>query len=220
MIKGIIFDFNGTLVFDDEINRCAWKKTFVEITGLNEEEYTEFRKKYKCVNNYPTLEAIFNYCNIPYTKENILEWSHHKEEKYHEIAISSSYQLVKGAEEFLNYIKEKNVPFNMATASIDFNVDFYFEQLNLSRWFNRDIVAYDDGVATTKKQIYLTAAKNINLDIKDCLVIEDSYAAMLQAKEAGVIKFIQMDKNKHNIDLKEVIQKVNDFSEIDKTIFE
>lgn len=221
MIKGIIFDYNGTLVFDDEYNREAWRITYKEITGKSSEDYFEFTKRSNGNMNYPYLEAIFKENNLPYTKELLLKWSHHKEEIYHRLVKEkNNYKLVNGAEEFLYYIKEKKIPINIATASIKYNVDFYFDELNLYRWFDKKIVGHDDGISNTKEEMYKYAAKNINVKIEDCLIIEDSKIAMHQALDAGCKKIIQMNKNKHHVELKEIIQKVNDYTEIDKTIFE
>ena len=46
--------------------------------------------------------------------------------------------LADGVEEFLDYLKENNIPRTIATMSEKDNVDFYIENFQLAKWFDID----------------------------------------------------------------------------------
>ena len=42
----------------------------------------------------------------------------------------------------LNELKEENIPYILASASIKENIDFYFETFALERWFEKENTVY------------------------------------------------------------------------------
>ena len=49
-----------------------------------------------------------------------------------------------------NYLKEHNIPFTIASASIKENIDFFVKTFNLNRWFDLNKIVYDDGSHNNK----------------------------------------------------------------------
>lgn len=220
MVKGFIFDYNGTLVFDDRFNDEAWKEMFIYLTN-REDEYEEYVKTHPFHMNKPILETILKTYNINYSEDDLFKYSHLKEEMYQRIAeASGQYIMVDGAKEFLDYIKTNGYKINMATASIKYNCDFYFKKMKLDNWFNQNIIAYDNGEYENKKKMYIDAAHRIGLEIKDCIVIEDSEHAIKPAIEAGCKKIIYMNTYNKTLKYPEIIQSIKSFDDIDKTLFE
>ena len=95
------------------------------------------------------------------------------------------HHLAAGTEDFLAYLCSEGIPFGLASASIKSNIDFYFELLGLDRWFEKDQVVYDDGTYPDKGAMHLEAARRLNADIADCLLIEDSPGSIAHAKRNG-----------------------------------
>lgn len=126
--------------------------------------------------------------------------------------------MAPGAEEFLNYLKENNIPINLCTASLKVNVDFYYDLLHLEKWFDKDLIAYDDGSFENKVEMYKAAAERIGVDIKDCFVIEDSLSSIDQAIIAGCKNIIAIKKT-DTPDYPEIKQVINDFTKIDYSLF-
>jgi beta-phosphoglucomutase-like phosphatase (HAD superfamily) len=67
-------------------------------------------------------------------------------------------------------------------------VDFFFEHLNLATWFDVENIAYDNGDIAGKPapDLYLLAAKKLNLPPGKCIVIEDSISGIQSAHSAGI----------------------------------
>lgn len=220
MIKAVLFDYNGTLFADDDINDMAWKAVINELSqGKIDAE--SFYGEFIGTRNYPFVEKMFEILGLPHDEEKIMYWAKRKEtEYYHKICRSlNRNKLIPGAEELLEELKERKIPFTMCTASLDVNVDFYFEQLKLGQWFDKEKVVYDDGIMTDKRDMYLEGAKRLNVDIKDCLIFDDSPASIRNGAKAGC-KNIVVIKKENNPDIPEIRQRINDFYEFDRSILD
>lgn len=104
------------------------------------------------------------------------------------------------------------------------NVEFFIETFNLKKWFDVDKIVYDDGTMPGKPapDIYLRAAKKLNLAPKDCVVIEDAVSGIESARAAGIGKIIAI-ASMESIDLYKnipaVSQIIKNFDEIDRNLF-
>ena len=219
-IKAVLFDYNGTLFFDSDINEIAWRNTINELTN-NSIDFDEIYKEYKSVRNVIFVSKVFEMMNYPIDQEKILYWAKRKETKYyHEYCRAHNRKsLSPGAEELLNYLIEKNIPINLCTASLIENVDFYFDYVGIGKWFNKNKIAYDDGSFKNKVDMYKACAERISIPIDQCLVIEDSAKSINEAIEAGCKNIIAIRKDDTPTH-KEIIQIVDDLSEIDYSIFD
>ncbi len=185
MIKGIIFDFNGTLFFDTEKHEKAWGKYAEQILGrkLTKEENNSIMGR----NNKLILKFLLG--RMP-SEEEERRMGGDKEEMYRKMCgeEENGCHLAPGAEEFLDKLKEEGVPMAIATSSDLGNVDFYFEMFHIERWFSRDRVVYDDGTMNGKPapDIYLRAADRLKLKPEECAVYEDAVSGIKAARNAGI----------------------------------
>ena len=104
------------------------------------------------------------------------------------LELDSNFQLSPGAIELLNALVRHNIPHTIATASAKNNLDFFVEHLNLERWFEIKKIVYNNGEITGKPapDLYLEAAKLLNLSPGACVVVEDSNSGIQAAHAAGV----------------------------------
>lgn len=75
-----------------------------------------------------------------------------KEQYYREFckADTENFHLISGAEELFDNLKERGIPFTIASASIKPNIDFFVESFGLDRWMDPDKIVYDDGTYEDK----------------------------------------------------------------------
>lgn len=186
-LKGILLDFNGTLVFDSEMHLEAFRRTFVEY-GMKppSDEYmmaSFFGKPNKGI----YAESI----NPSYTEKELARFVKIKESAYFNfcLELGDRFRLADGAVEMLDGIKEMGIPYCLATGSEKLSVDFFMEHLGLGRWFEygKNIV-YEDGSFTGKPapDIYVIAAKKLGLSPSECLVFEDGTSGIMAANAAKV----------------------------------
>lgn len=217
IMKAVLLDFNGTLFFDSGFHVEAWAEIYRELHP-NEDDGPD-GSFYLGPRNDVLIQKIAPWLG----EQERQEVSRHKEALYRKICKENPHrvQLVRGAVEFLDKLKERKVPFILASASIKDNIDFYFETFALERWFDRKAVVYDDGTYADKGEMHLEAARRLGVEISDCVVVEDSISAITHAKEngAGCIIAIGNEAVKGREKELGVERFVYDFTEMDFTWF-
>lgn len=186
----VVFDFNGTLFFDDDKHVAAWNQISKEIRGIG----ITPQELHENINGVPNQQTITFLSGGTYTQEQIDFYSQKKEAVYREKCMedTENFHLVDGAEEYFDYLKSKNIPFTIATASIKPNVDFFIDSFHLDRWIPRDHFVYDDGTYENKVAMFQDACRILGSDPDHCLVFEDSGSGIRNAYEAGCSNIIIM----------------------------
>ena len=181
IMKAVLLVFNGSLFFDSGFHAEAWAEIYRELHP--DEDDGPDGSFYLGPRNDVLIERIAPWLS----PEERQEVSRYKEALYRNICKENprQVQLVNGAEEFLNKLKESEIPFILASASIKDNIDFYFETFALERWFDKELTVYDDGTYADKGKMHLEAAKRLGVELSECVVIEDSPSAITHAKENG-----------------------------------
>lgn len=221
--KGIIFDFNGTLYWDSAMHKQAWRDYSKKLRGtaFSDEEMVKFMFG-------RTNEQIIAYAigKTP-TSEMVEKYGEEKEALYRQMCLDDkeNFKLAKGAIEFLDFLKENNIPRTIATMSDKTNVDFFIEHLELAKWFDIDKIVYSDGIIPSKPapDIYEIAAKNLGLTPQDCIVVEDAISGITSAKDANIGKIIAIcseEPREMYEQIPEVTGIINDFTEFDRELFE
>ena len=212
-MRAVLLDFNGTMFFDSSLHAEAWSKIYQDL-------YPEDTKTMDpAVVCGPNNDAILKGMAPWLTPEERTEWSEKKEALYRRACKTKPemLRLVRGTEEFLDYLQEHDIPFALASASIKSNIEFYFETFGLDRWLRKDQVVYDDGTYPDKGAMHLEAARRLNADIVDCLLIEDSPSSIALAKQngAGCIVAIGSSAPVSRLFAMGANRYIKDFSEFD-----
>ena len=214
--KGVIFDFNGTLFWDTDMHNRAWDKFFdkYQIKMTDAEKFQKMHGK----NNRDILNSLFN---EHLSDKEIEDLALEKELMYQELCLKTEMKLAPGVEEFLSFLKEKDIPYTIATASGIENVDFYFKHLALSDWFDRKKVVYNNGKIKSKPdpEIYQTAMSVIKRKAEDTIVFEDAIAGLEAARNAKSGKIIVVDSYNDDYSGWEQYQRIHHYKEVDRQLF-
>lgn len=184
-IKGILFDFNGTLFFDSIFHIMAFRKYFVE--HGKEEPSDEFIIKNIFGRSNPRIYA--DNFNPNATQEELKIFGEDKENLYRAFCLDCPKMMkyTDGVPQMLDYLKENSIPYCLATGSGMDNISFYMKHMNLERWFNESNIVYFDGSFEGKPEpdTYLLAAKKIGLSPDECVVFEDGTSGIMSARRAN-----------------------------------
>lgn len=223
MYKGIIFDFNGTLFWDSEKHQEAWREFSKRLRdhAFTDEEMREYMFG-------RTNEDIIAYLIGKKPSAELVEkFAQEKEAVYRDMCRKDKEHtvLAPGAIDFLNYLVEYNIPHTIATMSEKDNVEFYIEEFKLAKWFDIEKIVYADGTIPGKPapDIYIKAAKKLNLNPQDCIVVEDAISGIESAKNAGIGKIIaiaSMESVALYKNIPAVSQIIKNFDEIDRNILQ
>jgi beta-phosphoglucomutase-like phosphatase (HAD superfamily) len=217
--KGIIFDFNGVLWWDNHLQEQAWKEFSTSLRGLPFSE-EEIAIHVHGRNNRYTIEYLLG---RTVSDDELHKFTQQKEELYRQLCLDqdSEFKLSPGAIELLNFLVTNHLPHTIATASERTNLDFFIKYLDLNRWFNLKQVIYDDGTRPGKPapDLYLDAARELGLSPKECVVVEDSRSGIQAAHGAGIGYIIALGpQHKHSelIQLEGVSNVVENLGQIAK----
>lgn len=204
MLRGVVFDFNGVLLWDTHLHEEAWQVFSARLRGrafTSEEMDLHVHGR----NNRHTLTYL---TGRELTATELGSLIEQKEHTYHELAIAAgaNYCFSPGALTLLAQLRERQIPFTIATASPKLNVDFYFEQLDLANWFDAEKLVYDDGSRPGKPDpaLFLAAAEKINTPFAQCLLIEDSLSGLEAARRGGAGYIVALGPKEKQIQLQAV----------------
>jgi beta-phosphoglucomutase len=184
--SGIIFDFNGVLWWDAPLVEEGWQRSARKIRGrpLSAEEFAQF--VYGRFNR-DTLEYL---TGRPLGNEEARRLTDKREAFYRELCLQQgeAFRLSPGARELLDFLRRREIPRAIATASEKENVDFFIRQLGLDEWFDEGRIIFDDGTipGKPKPDIYLRAAAALGLAPAQCIVVEDALSGIQSARSAGI----------------------------------
>ena len=69
------------------------------------------------------------------------------------------------------------------------------KEFKLAKWINPEDIVYDDGSYENKVAMFLDAAKELGVDIKDCMIVEDSVSGIYSAYLAGCRNIMVIDSS-------------------------
>ena len=197
MVKGIIFDFNGTLFFDTDLQEEAWRVIFKKYKG-RDLGLTEFQDYIHGRVNSDIMDYFFGNSGTIAMRNQLMA---EKEQTYRQIVRTKNGlpQFVNGTMDLFDELQRRCIKFTIATASEISNVEFYFEVFPLKKWLSGpEAIMYDNGTFPGKPapDIYQRAAALIDEDPKDCMVVEDSLSGLYAAQDAGIGRIIAMRPEK------------------------
>jgi HAD superfamily hydrolase (TIGR01509 family) len=198
-IHGAIFDMDGLMIDTEKLFTRFWREA-AAFYGFNMtlDQALSIRSlaaKY----SEPLLKSIFG-DSFDYQKV------HAKR-----VEIMSAYvdthgvEKKSGLDELLCFLKSKNIKTAVATASNFKRTSGYLKSINVFDMF--DEIVCGDMIENGKPapDIYLTAAKALNLPPNECIALEDSPNGLQSAYSAGCLPVMVPDMSQPDEELMKII---------------
>ena len=113
-------------------------------------------------------------------------------------------KALAGVHESLEMIRSAGYKIGLATSSYERIIEAVVEKLGIGNYFEVMHSAEHELNGKPHPAVFLNCAKKLNVNPKDCLVIEDSFNGVLAAKAARM-KVIAIPEKTHQIDPRLVI---------------
>ena len=180
MKKGFIFDLDGVIVDTAKYHYLAWKKLANEL-GF---EFTkEQNEMFKGVSRKRCLEILLDIGNIEATQKQFDTWMIEKNEDYSKfIANMDSSEILPDVPKILEFLKENSIPIALGSASK--NARPILEKVGLLQYFKTIVDGNNVTKAKPDPEVFLLAAKELNIEVKNCVVFEDAVAGIKAANAA------------------------------------
>lgn len=181
MIKGVIFDIDGTLLDSMPVWNHLGER-YLQIMGFKEEETEGLSQR---ISTMPFTEGI-RYIK----KEYSLDIAEEKIREQLQEMIAGAYcdeiALKAGAKEYLQFLKERGIPCILATAGDASLVTAALKRLKVWEEFQGLLLCEEFNTSKREAKIYQLAMERLSLSRpEEVLVCEDVLHAVKSAKQAG-----------------------------------
>ncbi|MEN8745128.1 MAG: beta-phosphoglucomutase [Polaribacter sp.] len=210
MKKGFIFDLDGVIVDTAKYHYLAWKKLANELGFVFTEEQNEM---FKGVSRKRCLEILLDIGNRKATQKQFDTWMIKKNEDYLEyIANMDTSEILPDVPRILNFLAQRNLPIALGSASK--NARPILEKVGLLHYFKAIVDGNNVTKAKPDPEVFLLAAKELNVAAKDCVVFEDALAGIKAANAAKMTSIGIGDEkvlNQANFNFKDFTEISTDF---------
>mgnify|MGYP001074444283 CR=1 FL=1 len=203
---GFIFDLDGVIVDTAKYHFLAWKKL---ANSVGVDFTSEQNEQLKGVSRVKSLEKILAWGNIQLSDDQFMELMVKKNNDYLTyVNKMDTSEILPDVPKILNFLRQKKVPIALGSASK--NSKIILHKIGLFNSF--DVIVDGNSVSKAKPdpEVFLQAAKKIQIEPENSIVIEDSVAGVQAANAAGMLSI--------GIGSKDVLHEAdfifNDFTEI------
>ena len=194
MNKIIIFDMDGVIV-DSEPLHAQHIHHFLTDLGVNNPQ--SFNKSLKGVSAPDTWKILVEEFNLEQDINHLVAQSRMSYMTFLETL--TELPRIPGATDFIEYCYAKEYTMALASSASPKRIELFLNRLKLKKYFTTIISGDDIQHSKPAPDIFLLAAKYLNVEPKDCIVIEDAENGVRAAKAAGM-KCIAYAGSDHNMD--------------------
>lgn len=204
--RAVIFDSDGTLLNSTELDYLAWKKVYEDHhQQLTLEDYipmlgikgSDVVKNYLHLSGAAASEALKK--RLDYIKQ---------------LVDDKGIQPVPFAEDFIKNLKLYPVKLAVATSSRRTKVELLLSKTNLSGYFNAVVAGEDVQHGKPAPDMFLEAAKQLNVPPSQCIVFEDAVQGVEAAKRAEM-KCVAITTNNSKTRLSDADIVIDTYKDLD-----
>ena len=177
-IKGVIWDMDGVLIDTGDFHFQAWSQTLDAYKIPF--SYEKFHQTFG-MNNWSILTLLLG---SQFDQEAYTRISAQKEACFRQV-IRGRARLLPGVLETLDFLRSRGVHQAIASCAPPENIDTLVDELHIRGYFEA-IVSGIDIPGKPAPDVFLAAARGINLAPHDCLVVEDAITGVTGAGRAGM----------------------------------
>jgi beta-phosphoglucomutase family hydrolase len=177
--KGVIWDLDGVIVDTASFHFEAWKKTLKEM-GLPFSQ-----EKFALIFGRRNRDILMEVVGRPLSTEEMERISARKESLFRE-ALKGKVRPLPGVLFWLEELKRRGCWQALATSAPRENMEMMVGCLGIEGFFDEIVLADKVSAGKPEPEIFLLAAKALELSPACCIVIEDAVAGVKGAKRAGM----------------------------------
>lgn len=178
--NAIIFDMDGLMIDSESIYHQAWEETAKKL-GYQLDKALYLSLVGRSNDEAEKLFLVQFGEDFPLT-EFRSSWRSY----WREFALKNGIPLKPGLLELLDRLELENIPKIVATSSDRHEAEFSLTQAKIKHRFRAIVTVSDVKRGKPAPDLFLLAAKTLNIAPESCLVLEDSNAGILAAKTAGI----------------------------------
>ncbi len=209
MIKGILFDFDGTIVDSEKSRKNSLNEVLLEFNLCISEE--RWKNEFLRIRSLEILNILKCENNLDFDIYQLYEISRDIRKK---IIEKSGPDLIEGFKEFHDFLKEKNIPFAICSGGRRETIEIISKKILLPEM---TFFTIEDFVfPKPHPNSFLMGLKHLNLSANEVLVFEDSVTGIQAALNAKIEKIIVLNTSgEEEINNFNFLKKINSYKELD-----
>ncbi len=205
--RTILWDMDGVISDSYCLHLAAWQETFAKRgVKFTEEDFTGL---FGSRNDF----IIGTIMSKALPDRGVTTMIQEKEETFRRKA-AENIKPFPGAVRLLNALKKGKFKLGLVSSAPKENIDLALTELNLTEVFDCIVSGQEVSESKPSPQIYLLAAKKLQVTPEDCLAIEDSPLGVKAAKAAGM-KCLAVTNTHHQQNLREADTVVDSLEKVD-----
>tara|TARA_B100000900_G_scaffold233760_1_gene198466 strand:+ start:407 stop:1051 length:645 start_codon:yes stop_codon:yes gene_type:complete len=214
MIKGVIFDMDGTIVDSLPFHHKAWRIFFQE---NKVEDFSKKLKRYKGGGTLDLMRAIYG--DI-YSIADLKKMSDDKEIIFRKI-YKGNIKPIDGFLEFILYLKSKKIQLGLASNAIKKNVTLTLYELGIHDLFDSIICGDEVNFGKPNPEMFDKTINRFNLKKDNCIIFEDSIEGINAAINAGIdVIGVASSSSSDILNNAGCIKSINDYKKFDLSLFD
>ena len=178
MLKGVIFDFDGTL-FD---SMFIWDTTGESyLRSLGKEPAADLQRVLKPMSLLQSAEHLQAHYQLSLSVEEICAGINQMVEDFY----FHTVQPKPGVIELLEELHRRNIKMCIATATDRYQVEAALARCGMKQFFSEIFTCTEVGSGKDEPQLYHAAMAHLHTDQSNTLIVEDAFYAIQTAKQAG-----------------------------------
>ena len=178
MIKGAIFDIDGTLIDSMEMWEHAAERY---LAGMGIEAEPHLQKKLYTFTITESAEYLKKNYSLSKTILEIIDGINETIGAFYR----NEAEPKPGIIEFLSALQERKIPMTVATATDRVHIEAVLKHNHMDHFFKKILTCSEVGIGKEHPDIYIQAAKYMQTNIADTWVFEDAYHGARTAFDAG-----------------------------------
>jgi beta-phosphoglucomutase len=178
--RAVLWDMDGTLLDSAEYHWLAWRDTLA--AEGHPITYEQFASSFGQRND----TILRGYFGEDLSQAEIDRIAHAKESRYRELVRSRGVSLLRGVQQWLDHLRSRGWRQAIASAAPRENIKTILEVLHVESYFDAMVSAEDVERGKPDPQVFLTAATQLDVPPKRCIVVEDAPAGIEAAHRAGM----------------------------------
>ncbi|AOM82878.1 beta-phosphoglucomutase [Salisediminibacterium beveridgei] len=181
-LEAVLFDLDGVIVDTAKHHYRAWKELANEL-GFDFTE--EDNERLKGVSRVESLNILLEIGQVEKTEKEKEELAARKNQRYVEaISTMDESEILPGVIDFLQELKNENVPFALGSASK--NAPAILKHIKLFDAFDAIVDGNSIAKAKPDPEVFLQGADKLGANYENCVVFEDAQSGIEAGKAAGM----------------------------------
>lgn len=208
MLQAFIFDMDGVIIDSEPIH---FEVDIQTMSYLGHSISKEALEKYVGMTNQAMWKSIRQEYNLLQAIEEIIEYQiANKISTLHELEI----EPIEGIKELIINLKEYDIPVAIASSSPRVFIEEVLSKFGMENDFDCVVSGEEVPQGKPAPDVYIEVARQLGVDVRHCMVLEDSGNGIIAAKAAGMRCIGFVNPNSGNQDLSQADYIVEDIQEI------